>query len=503
MPKTKISEFSATPANNTDIDSINIAEGCAPSGINDAIRELMAQLKDFQTGAQGDSFNGPVGSSTAAAGAFTTLTTTSTINSLNVGRGAGAVATNTAVGASALATNTTGPKNTAVGYQAGYSNSTGMETTFVGWNAGYASTANYNTAFGSNALASNTSGTPNTVVGAGAANANTTGSSNTIMGFQSYQANTTGGQNTAFGDNALRSNTTASNNSALGFYALYSNTTGAYNVALSHSALYSNTTGINNTSVGYQAGYSNTTGSDGTFVGYQAGYSSTGNANTYLGDYSGQNATTGTYNTFVGVNSGWKMTTGSKNSILGAYNGNQSGLDIRTGSNYIVLSDGDGNPKLYTASGGTDPNWAVNASSGAGSCTLQWTVAGVYKSQLYYDTSNSRFYVQNSGGGVYLSTAATSWTAVSDERKKDIIEPITDAANKVSTLRAVIGKYKTDEEGTRRSFLIAQDVQAVLPEAVDANNPDELGVQYTDVIPLLVAAIKELKAEIDILKGQA
>jgi len=78
MPKTKISEFSATPANNTDIDSINIAEGCAPSGINDAIRELMAQLKDFQTGAAGDSFNGPVGTSTAAAGAFTTLSASST-----------------------------------------------------------------------------------------------------------------------------------------------------------------------------------------------------------------------------------------------------------------------------------------------------------------------------------------------------------------------------------------------------------------------------------------
>jgi hypothetical protein len=54
MPKTKISEFSATPANNTDIDSINISEGCAPSGINDAIRELMAQLKDFQVGSAGD-----------------------------------------------------------------------------------------------------------------------------------------------------------------------------------------------------------------------------------------------------------------------------------------------------------------------------------------------------------------------------------------------------------------------------------------------------------------
>jgi hypothetical protein len=76
MPRTKISEFSSTPASNTDIDSINIAENCPPSGINDAIRELMAQLKDFQTGAVGDSFNGPVGTTTAAAGAFTTLSST-------------------------------------------------------------------------------------------------------------------------------------------------------------------------------------------------------------------------------------------------------------------------------------------------------------------------------------------------------------------------------------------------------------------------------------------
>jgi len=78
MPKTKISEFSATPGNNTDIDGINIGEGCAPSGINDAIRELMAQLKDFQAGTAGDSFNGPIGSTTPAAGAFTNLSASGT-----------------------------------------------------------------------------------------------------------------------------------------------------------------------------------------------------------------------------------------------------------------------------------------------------------------------------------------------------------------------------------------------------------------------------------------
>ena len=54
MAKTKISEWSATPSNNTDIDGINIAEGCAPSGINDAIREMMSQIKDWQAGTSGD-----------------------------------------------------------------------------------------------------------------------------------------------------------------------------------------------------------------------------------------------------------------------------------------------------------------------------------------------------------------------------------------------------------------------------------------------------------------
>jgi len=50
MAKTKISEFDTNPDNNTDIDNINIAENCPPATINNAIRELMAQLKDFQNG---------------------------------------------------------------------------------------------------------------------------------------------------------------------------------------------------------------------------------------------------------------------------------------------------------------------------------------------------------------------------------------------------------------------------------------------------------------------
>ncbi len=148
-------------------------------------------------------------------------------------------------------------------------------------------------------------------------------------------------------------------------------------------------------------------------------------------------------------------------------------------------------------------NWVLNATTGSNQSLQYFAIGGTAKVELFYLAGTDRFYIQNGlVSGVYLSNGGTSWTSSSDERVKDIIEPITDAANKVSTLRAVIGKYKTDAEGKRRSFLIAQDVQAVLPEAVDATDPDELGVSYSDVIPLLVAAIKELKAEVDSLKAQ-
>jgi hypothetical protein len=82
MPKTKISEWSSTPANNTDIDSINIAEGCAPSGINDAIRELMAQVKDLYSGTTGDTISiagGGTGAGTLAGASIVTYTGTETL----------------------------------------------------------------------------------------------------------------------------------------------------------------------------------------------------------------------------------------------------------------------------------------------------------------------------------------------------------------------------------------------------------------------------------------
>jgi len=77
MAKTKISEFDSNPVNNTDIDGINLAEGMAPGLVNNAIRELMAQLKDFQAGTAGDNVTVGGNLSVTGTGSLTTLQSTS------------------------------------------------------------------------------------------------------------------------------------------------------------------------------------------------------------------------------------------------------------------------------------------------------------------------------------------------------------------------------------------------------------------------------------------
>jgi hypothetical protein len=99
MAKNKISEWSATASNNTDIGGIDIAEGCAPSGINNAIRELMAQVKDQQTGTDADNFT--VGGNLTVTGT-TTLTGVPTAPTASSGTNTTQVAT-TAFVTSALA----------------------------------------------------------------------------------------------------------------------------------------------------------------------------------------------------------------------------------------------------------------------------------------------------------------------------------------------------------------------------------------------------------------
>jgi hypothetical protein len=121
-----------------------------------------------------------------------------TSDPMTVGRGNGAVGTNTAVGVQTLFSIVAGSQNSGYGYQSLFTANSG---------AG-------NTAFGYQTLRSNGVGDANTAVGR-----------STLLG------NLSGDNNTAVGANALETNTTGNANVCLGFYAGY-NVTGSGNVLI-------------------------------------------------------------------------------------------------------------------------------------------------------------------------------------------------------------------------------------------------------------------------------
>ena len=389
----------------------NVVMSTSPTLVTPALGTPTALVGTNITGtATAFNINGTVGATTPAAGAFTTLSASSTVtlsggtangvlyldgsklatsgsvltfngtilgvNGVNVGRGAGAVATNTAVGASALNANTTGATNTAVGYQAAYSNTTGAlnvavgtEAAYsnqtgsglvaIGYRAAYSNTANMNVAIGYRTMRLNTSGTRNIAIGGNVSGdgtatleANLTSTDNIAVGCGALQAHTTLHNNVAIGSSALASDVSGSENTAVGGGALFANQSGQNLTALGFAAGNSNTTGSSSTYVGHGAGYLNTTGSFNVAIGRQALYSNTTASNNTAVGYQALNLSTGSTNAGFGYLAGSAITTGTKNTIIGSYTGNQGGLDIRTSSNYIVLSDGDGNPRQVIDSSG-------------------------------------------------------------------------------------------------------------------------------------------------------
>jgi hypothetical protein len=266
--------------------------------------------------------------------------------------GGGGVATSTALGSSALFTNSTGTNLVAIGYQAGYFTTAGPNV-FVGSQAGY--------------------------------------------------TNSTGTNNIGIGRQALYSNTTAANNTAVGYQAGYSNTTGTQSAAFGSVALYANTTGDNNTAIGHQSLDANNTGSNNTAVGVNA-----------LGAQ-----TTASSSTAIGVGAGGTITTGEKNTIIGRYDGNQGGLDIRTLSNRVVLSDGDGNPRLYY-----DNNGAIQSTSAVGNGTL-------------YPAYFCRVWVQFNGTGTIAITGSGNVSSLTDYGVGDYV--VTFTTNMPDTTYCAVG----------------------------------------------------------------
>jgi hypothetical protein len=116
--------------------------------------------------------------------------------------------------------------------------------------------------------------------------------------------------------------------------------------------------------------------------------------------------------------------------------------------------------------------------------------------------SGFRLYVASYSGGVYLTSGATSWTANSDIRLKNINSHIENAVEKLSTLQTINFSYKDDKFKKQNLGLIAQEVEKIFPELIDKNGDGMLGVRYTELVPVLIKAVQELKAEIETLKNK-
>jgi len=370
-------------------------------------------------------------------GTALTLANDASISGLTVGKGGGALATNTAVGASALAATASGNYNSGFGYQALQALTSGNFNTACGQGSLAAmNTGSSNTALGQSALTGTTSGSSNVGIGKDALASNTTASSNTGMGYQALKANTTAGDNTAVGSQCMTSNTTGSANTAMGVTAFLDSTTGSNNVAIGKDALRANTTASNNTAVGYQAGTAITTSGDNTCVGYTAG----------------NNITTGATNTCVG-----------RNAI-------PSGA---TTSNETVV-------------GGGFPFQGKGANTG------------------YFGGSS----------GAYNQANSAVWTTTSDRRLKKNIVDNTDGLSKITSVRVRNFEYRVEEEITElptstaikkdgvQLGVIAQELQAVLPDCVKQESTGVLSVNSENLTWYMINAIKELKAELDTVKAE-
>ncbi len=341
----------------------------------------------------------------------------------------------TGVGAGTLLSNTA-DQNTATGAGALFSNTTGFQNTANGTFALFSNTAgNFNTATGDRALLNNTEGSSNTANGVGSLHNNTTGNSNTAIGVSALVANTIGSANTATGVDALAFNTIGADNTASGFSALSSNTEGSFNTASGDSALFSNTVGSKNTAVGFQALFNNLNNDNNTAVGFGALF----------------NQTFANGNTAIGRAALAQNISGANNTALG----NLAGSDVTTATNVICI--------------GAD-------------------VAGANVDFTCFIGNIRDVQTQNADAiPVLVDSAGQLGTASSSRRFKKEIKPMESASETILALKPVTFHYKSDETSTPQFGLIAEEVAEVNPDLVVRDKDGEVyTVRYDAVNAMLL-----------------
>ena len=175
-----------------------------------------------------------------------------------------------------------------------------------------------------------------------------------------------------------------------------------------------------------------------------------------------------------------KVSTGSSEYVKSASTSNDTITFTRGDNTTFAVSIADANT---TYSAGTGIGLSGTSFSVAAGNGLSQTATGL----------------QMSGSYTGSFTATGDITAYSDDRLKTDVETIGGALDKVSRVRGV--NFTRKEDGSRSTGVVAQELAAVLPEAVKTDENGMHHVAYGNITGLLIEAVKELKDEIDYLKG--
>ena len=168
-----------------------------------------------------------------------------------------------------------------------------------------------------------------------------------------------------------------------------------------------------------------------------------------------------------------------------------------------MVIKGDGNLLVGTTSNASGQRLHLESAGQFGQLGLRHSSATAGKFWYVGPASNNTFAIYNqSPAGVYLSDGATSWTGASDENLKENIVELTGALDKVKDYRCVEYNLISDETNSKKIGFIAQDWQEDYSQVVSQDPDGNLGIQYTETIPVLLKAIQEQQTQIDALQSE-
>ncbi len=442
-----------------------------------------------------------------------------------------------------------GFNNSAFGFQSQISNTTG----------------NHNASSGNYSLRMNTTGFHNAAHGMNALRFNTTGIFNTATGSTALYNNTTGNNNTSTGLESMRSNTIGSNNAANGYHSLYNNNDGTGNAAHGYMSLFTNVRGNNNTAIGFKADVSVGNLTNASAIGANAIVTASDkmilgdnrvNVGIGLSGVAGgpQNKLeidrTGASNPLSGL----RLRDLANATPLAS---NNQVLSVVPSTGDVILttlpSGGSGsgfgtcpapttlNQDALIQTNGFNVNFSSNVNS-TGATSLGNFAFGDVQDCFAANLNLARVFIRNTfasgtstpapnvalrveqnpigapgfyaaefvgdvnvfGTGYYTNNVFVA----SDKRfKKDILK-MESVSDKLKRINGYTYKMRTDEFKNYRFSdkdqigFIAQELNEVFPQLVSEHKGGYLAVNYIGMVPVLLEAIKESNAKIDVQQQQ-